>query len=42
MISPQNEDNEVKIQLFSKQWEAFNCKKRFVLCSAGIQGGKTF
>ncbi len=41
MIENQN-PNEVKIQLFNKQWEAFTCPKRFVLCSAGIQGGKTF
>src|SRR3990172_41567 len=40
MIQPRNENNEVKIQLFSKQWDAFVCPKRFVLCSAGIQGGK--
>lgn len=42
MIQPKNENGEVKIQLFGKQWDAFNCPKRFVLCSAGIQGGKTF
>jgi PBSX family phage terminase large subunit len=31
-----------EIKLFDKQWEAFNCQKRFILCSAGVQGGKTF
>lgn len=31
-----------EIKLFDKQWEAFNCDKRFILCSAGVQGGKTF
>lgn len=30
------------IELFDEQWDALNCQKRFVLCSAGIQGGKTF
>ena len=31
-----------RIKLFGPQWDAFNCKKRFILCSAGVQGGKTF
>jgi len=34
------EKKQRRIKLFGPQWEAFNCKKRFILCSAGVQGGK--
>lgn len=31
-----------EIKLFGKQWDAYSSPARFILASAGIQGGKTF